>query len=75
MHARSLPCPYNPPPPTAPVLGGAGGTPPAPSFSPFLREEMGAPAAQARPARGGHPGAGRYRSFALMRSSSFFLAA
>ena len=32
--------------------GGAGGTPPAPSFPPFLWEEMGAPAGQARPARG-----------------------
>ena len=43
MPARSLPCPYSPPPPWAPVLGGAGGEniPPAPSFSPFLREEMG----------------------------------
>ena len=36
------------------VSGGAGGTPPAPSFPPFLWEEMGAPAAQARP-RGRNP--------------------
>ena len=39
-----------------PRLGGAGGTPPAPSFPPFLWEEMGAPAAQARPRGGGIPG-------------------
>ena len=36
-----------------PRLGGPGGAkPPGPSFPPFLREEMGAPAGQARPARG-----------------------
>ena len=33
----------------SPRFGGAGGTPPAPSFPPFLWEEMGAPAAQAPP--------------------------
>ena len=60
MHARSLPCPYNPPPPTAPVLGGAGGTPPAPSFPPFLREEMGAPAGQAPAGRPSLHRAGGY---------------
>ena len=38
-----------------------GGTPPAPSFPPFLREEMGAPAAQARP-RGAPITAGDHRS-------------
>ena len=60
MHARSLPCPYNPPPPTAPVLGGAGGTPPAPSFPPFLWEEMGAPAGQAPAGRPSLHRAGGY---------------
>ena len=36
-----------------PRTGGPGwAEPPGPSFSPFLREEMGAPAAQARPSRG-----------------------
>ena len=41
----------------SPRFGGSGGEAPDPSFPPFLREEMGAPAAQARPARG-HPGVG-----------------
>ena len=45
----------------SPRLGGAGGAPPAPSFPPFLREEMGAPAAQARP-RGAPITAGDHRS-------------
>ena len=40
-----------------PRTGGSRvGEAPRPFFPPFLREEMGAPAAQARPARGGHPG-------------------
>ena len=41
----------------SPRFGGSGGEAPDPSFPPFLREEMGAPAGQARPARG-HPGVG-----------------
>ena len=36
----------------SPRFGGSGGEAPNPSFPPFLREEMGAPAGQARPARG-----------------------
>ena len=36
----------------SPRFGGSGGEAPDPSFPPFLREEMGAPAGQARPARG-----------------------
>ena len=44
-----------------PYWGAPGGTPPAPSFPPFLREEMGAPAAQARP-RGAPITAGDHRS-------------
>ena len=36
----------------SPRFGGPGGEAPGPSFPPFLREEMGAPAGQARPARG-----------------------
>ena len=47
----------------SPRFGGSGGEAPDPSFPPFLREEMGAPAGQARPARG-HPRrtAGDHRS-------------
>ena len=37
-----------------PYWGAPGGFSPGPFFPPFLREEMGAPAGQARPARG-HP--------------------
>ena len=36
----------------SPRFGGSGGEAPDPSFPPFLWEEMGAPAGQARPARG-----------------------
>ena len=39
-----------------PYWGAPGGFSPGPFFPPFLWEEMGAPAGQARPARG-HPGA------------------
>ena len=115
MHARSLPCPYNPPPPTAHVLGGCRGHTPGTFFSPISLGRNGGPGRagppreggtpvnerrvkDAAPYRSGHtgpavtgtngrmisaptgacrecPDAGRYRSFALMRSSSFFLAA
>ena len=52
MPARSLLCPYSAPPPWTPGPGpaGPGGFPTA------FDSKSGAPAAQARPARGGHPG-------------------
>ena len=59
------------------VSGGAGGTPPAPSFPPFLREEMGAPAAQACPP-GGTPannGGGKpppYSAWQFPRQPGFY---
>ena len=64
IHARFLPCLYSAPPPTAPVLGGAGGNiPPGPFFpTAFFGKKAvprpGRPAAAQAPPRGGTPANG-----------------
>ena len=56
MHARSLPCPYNPPPPTAHVLGGVPGAHPRHLLFPhFFGKKWGPRPGRPAP-RGGHPG-------------------